>query len=190
MSQVADNLKTVTGHSLRLRLVTPEDADYIHTLRTNPAYNTHLSTVQGTAEDQRKWIEEYKERESAGLEYYYIIERLDVVRCGVVRLYNISDDSFSWGSWILDDNKPAKAALESALLSFGIGFDCLGLEVAYFDVRRENHHAIAFYRRLGVVEIRADSENLYFEYQQVNYSRDKDDLGPMINPQLQIQLST
>lgn len=169
-----DDLEKISGSRLRLRLVTPDDAAYIHGLRVNPAYNTFLSPVTGSVADQRRWLEAYKAREQAGLEYYYAVERLDGVLCGAVRLYDIGDDSFTWGSWILDHNKPAKAALESALLSFGVGFEILGLRKARFDVRRQNTHAIAFYRRFGATETGTDDENIYFEYPRDRFMRNRD----------------
>jgi RimJ/RimL family protein N-acetyltransferase len=176
-----NDLEKIPGCRLCLRLVTPEDAAYIHGLRVNPAYNTFLSPVTGSVADQRRWIEDYRARERAGLEYYYIIERLDGVLCGVVRLYDIRDDQFTWGSWILDHNKPAKAALESVLLSFGVGFEVLGLEKACFDVRRENSHAIAFYRRFGATETGTDDENIYFEYPRDRFAQNRDHYSSIIN---------
>ena len=151
----------------------PEDAQFIHALRSDPMYNAHLSTVAGGAEDQRSWIEHYKLREATGTELYYVIERRDGVPCGVVRLYEIQEDSFTWGSWILNGDKPAKAALESAVLSFGVGFDLLGLKRASFDARLKNAQAIAFYRRFGAIETARDSVNIYFEYPCDLYFRDR-----------------
>ncbi|MFX0547653.1 GNAT family N-acetyltransferase [Roseovarius sp. S1116L3] len=153
----------IEGPSLSLRLVTPEDADYIHALRLNPDFNVHLSQVTGTVEDQRNWIDSYKRREAEGREYYYVIQRRGGGRCGVVRLYDIQGDRFTWGSWILDGNKPPKAALESAVLSLGVGFDILGCQMALIDVRKENHRALSFYRRFGMTEIDEDADNYYFE---------------------------
>jgi len=57
-------LSRIDGIQLSLRLVLPDDAAYIHALRSNPAYNSHLSTVSGTVDDQRRWIEAYKSREA------------------------------------------------------------------------------------------------------------------------------
>ncbi|OWU66753.1 hypothetical protein ATO2_17550 [Roseovarius sp. 22II1-1F6A] len=152
----------IEGPNLALRLIQPDDAAYVHGLRINPAYNEHLSEVRGTAEDQRAWIQAYKAREAAGEEFYYIIERHDGTRCGTVRLYNIEGDRFTWGSWILDENKPRKAALESALLSFRIGFEWLGLRCASIDVRAANTHAVAFYRRFGMKEEERKHKDIYF----------------------------
>jgi RimJ/RimL family protein N-acetyltransferase len=167
-------LSKINGVQLSLRLVQPEDAQYIHGLRTDPTYNGHLSTVTGTVEDQRRWIEAYRTREAAGSEYYFVIERKDGVRCGVVRLYDITGDQFTWGSWILDQNKPRKAALESAVLSFGVGFDTLGLDMANVDVRVENTHAEAFYRRLGMTETHRTEQDIFFVYSRAQFDATKD----------------
>jgi|TARA_R100000935_G_scaffold57753_1_gene92476 RimJ/RimL family protein N-acetyltransferase len=166
-------LPRIDGVHLSLRLVQLEDAAYIHGLRIDPTYNGHLSTVTGTVEDQRSWIESYKPREAAGAEYYFMIERKDGVRCGLVRLYEITGGQFTWGSWILDQNKPRKAALESAILSFGFGFETLGLDVANIAVDVENTHAEAFYRRFGMIESRHTEQEIFFIYPSVQFEADK-----------------
>lgn len=170
---VPENLARVEGPNLILRLIRPEDADYVHALRTNPAYNRHLSEVSGTAEDQRLWIEGYKAREADLRELYYVIERKDGTRCGLVRLYDIGSDSFTWGSWILDHNKTRKAALESAVLSFGVGFDGLGLPQALVDVRIGNEQALAIYQRFGMTEVRRDDRDIYFTYPRRRFDADR-----------------
>ena len=165
---------SIKGPRLALRLIRPEDADYAYELRTNPAYNTYLSAVRGTIEDQRLWISAYKIREAAGEEYYYVIERLDDGRpCGLVRIYDIENDHFTWGSWILDVNKPAKAALESAVLSFDFGFSLPGMNYALIDVRRANIHAEKFYRRFGMIELGSDTQDIFFTYPREFFLRDR-----------------
>lgn len=167
------NPPTVEGVFLRLRPVQVDDASYIFRLRSDPRYATHLSPITGTVEDQRRWIQNYKEREAEGLEIYYVIERRDEIPCGLVRLYNIGSDIFTWGSWILDENKTPKAALESSLLSYDVGFNKLGLRKAVFDVRRNNHHALAFYRRFGAVETGADDQDIFFVYERERFLVDR-----------------
>jgi hypothetical protein len=68
------SIARVEGPSLTLRLIQPEDATYVHSLRSNPAYNTHLSTVTGTVDDQQTWIEDYKSHKALCQEFYYVIE--------------------------------------------------------------------------------------------------------------------
>lgn len=170
---VPDNLIRVLGPNLTLRLIQPEDADYVHALRTDPAYSRHLSEVRGTAEDQRRWIEGYKAREAALRELYYVIERRDGTCCGLVRLYDISADSFTWGSWILDHNKTRKAALESAVLVYIAAFESLGLPKAQFDVRRDNANTLAFHRRFGATETHETDQDIYFTYPRSRFEADR-----------------
>lgn len=156
----------ITGAALVLRLIRPEDSCYVNHLRSDPRYNEHLSPVSGLDRDQRDWIMAYLTRARAGQEFYYVIERRDGRRCGLVRLYDVDNDSFAWGSWILADNKPPKAALESALLSLGVGFGPLARRWARVEVRAANDRAIAFYRRFGMVEVGQRKGLLHFRLGQ------------------------
>lgn len=168
-----ESLARVEGPNLILRLIRPEDADYVHALRTDPTYNRHLSEVHGTADDQRRWIEGYKAREADLRELYYVIERKDGIRCGLVRLYDIGADSFTWGSWILDHNKTRKAALESAVLVYNAAFEGLGLPKAQFDVRRDNANTLAFHRRFGATETHETDQDIYFIYPCSRFEADR-----------------
>lgn len=168
-----ERLARVEGTNLALRLIRPEDADYVHALRTDPVYNRHLSEVRGTAEDQLRWIEGYKAREAELRELYYVIERKDGIHCGLVRLYDIGADSFTWGSWILDHNKTRKAALESAVLIYTVAFDLLGLLKAQFDVRRDNDNTLAFHRRFGATETHEKDQDVYFTYPRTRFEADR-----------------
>jgi hypothetical protein len=54
-----------------------------------------------------------------------VLERKNDSWLGLLRLYYFDVESFIQGSWILDESKPRKAALESVALSFGVGFELL-----------------------------------------------------------------
>ncbi len=41
-------LERVTGPNLALRLIRPDDAEYVYGLRSDTRYNTHLSSITGT----------------------------------------------------------------------------------------------------------------------------------------------
>jgi RimJ/RimL family protein N-acetyltransferase len=166
------DLSRINGYSLNLRLIRPEDAAYIHQLRNEPTRNRYLSEVRGTIDDQRRWIDAYIARETAGSELYYMIERSNGERCGTVRLYDIQSNSFTWGSWVLDHNKPRMAALESAILSFRAGFLGLGLEHARVEVLSRNSHAQAFYRRLGMKETHRTELETVFGYTRERFNQD------------------
>lgn len=162
----------ITGARLLLRLIRPEDSRYVNHLRSDPRYNAHMSPVSGLDRDQQDWIMSYLARMRAGQEYYYVIERRDGGRCGLVRLYDLDADGFTWGSWVLALNKPPKAALESAVLSLGLGFGPLDRRRVKVEVRAQNNQAIAFYRRFGMVERRTHAGTIEFDYSRDQFRAD------------------
>ncbi|MDZ4093833.1 MAG: GNAT family N-acetyltransferase [Paracoccaceae bacterium] len=160
---------TLTGHTVSLHLVGLQDAAYLCALRNDPRYSSHLSASVVTVAAQRDWIAAYKTREAQGLEYYFVIRRRDDGRaCGAVRIYGVTPPQegggqFTWGSWILDAAKPARAALDSALLVYRFGFDVLGLARAVFDVRCENAHTLRFHDRFGAPRVGQDAQDVFYE---------------------------
>lgn len=151
--------------SIKLRLADPEDAEFILSLRTDPTKNRYLSPVGSDIETQRQWLRAYKARELAGSEFYFIIEALpQSTPCGVVRVYGIENDTFTWGSWITTHDAPRKTAIESACLIYSFAFEKLGLSRCYFEVRRENSRVLAFHDRFGAQRTTADDLNQYFDY--------------------------
>lgn len=156
-------MNEIKGNTLRLRLVEQGDADFILSLRLDERYNIFLSAVTPDVEAQKQWIEKYKYDEKAGNQFYFIIERLDGTPCGTVRVYDLREDSFCWGSWILNQDKTRYAALESAFLVYEFGFERLGFEKSHFDVMKGNKGVIKFHQRMGATQINEDEYNLYFE---------------------------
>lgn len=158
-------MQSKSGKTIRLDLAVPDDAQFIHSLRVDPTYNTHLSHVTGGVASQAEWLKNYKLREAQGHEFYFVIRRIDNnVPVGTVRLYDFQPEraSFSWGSWILNKDKTPKAAIESALLVYAVGFEELGFKSCHFEVRKENGGVIKFHERLGAQKVREDADNDYF----------------------------
>ena len=168
------------GKNIRLRLVEEEDADFILLLRMDNRYNKFLSSVSPDIETQKKWIREYKDDEKRGLQYYFIIERLDDTSCGTVRVYDIGSESFCWGSWILNENKTRYAALESAFLVYDFGFKHLGFKKANFDVMKGNKSVVKFHTRMGAVKTSEDQLNEYFEMTVESVEAAKERFADMI----------
>lgn len=153
----------IHSKSISMRFVNVSDAEFILKLRMDQRYNRFLSPVSPCIQTQREWIEEYKEDERAGRQFYFIIERNDCTPCGTVRIYDLSEEFFSWGSWILNEDKTRLAALESAFLVYEFGFDRLGYSKSRFDVRKENERVISFHEKMGAIRIGEDAKNFYFE---------------------------
>jgi len=162
------------ARNLKFRLVEVSDAEFILSLRLDPRYNEYLSKVNSSIEKQRDWIEGYKKDEGLGRQFYFLIERKDDTPCGTVRLYDFRDESFSWGSWILNDKKPRFAALESALLVYEFGFDKLGYKKSHFEVLKGNIGVIKFHLRMGAKKVSEDENSEYFEITKENLLKSKD----------------
>ncbi len=69
--------------------------------------------------------------------------------CCAVQLYDLQDDSFTWGSWMLDGNKSRKAALRSAALFCIAAFERIKLTRAVVDVHTANRYTPVFHRLDG-----------------------------------------
>jgi RimJ/RimL family protein N-acetyltransferase len=149
--------------SIYLRLARPEHAAYIYGLRIDPAYNRYLSAPPADVEAQRRYLETYQEREAAGREFYFVIHhRRAQAPCGVVRLYGLEAETFTWGSWILDATKPRLAAAESAMFVYDFAFGALGYDQCHFEVHKENTGVIAFHERFGAVRTGEDADSFQF----------------------------
>jgi RimJ/RimL family protein N-acetyltransferase len=155
-------LKMLESKTIRIRLVEENDAAFILSLRLDNNYNKFLSKVDADLEAQINWIRKYKEDEKNRKEFYFIIERLDGTACGTVRVYDLREDSFCWGSWILNEQKTRYAAIESSLLVYDFGFNVLHLNNSHFEVMKSNSKVISFHEKFGAKCISEDNENLYF----------------------------
>ena len=167
------NLKAGT---IYLRLVHENDAAFICSLRNNDQLNTYISKSTADEEAQRQWIVNYKKREEAGEEYYFIICRnSDDLAVGTVRLYDFKEEpkSFCWGSWILNENKTKYAAVESALLVYEAGFGCLNFKQSHYEVMKGNDKVHSFHLKMGAEKVSEDSTNIYYIFPKEKYEKNK-----------------
>lgn len=169
------SLTTLEARTIRLRLVDISDAAFILKLRQDERYNRFLSQVSDDIDAQVSWIENYKHEEAKGSQYYFIIERLDGTPCGTVRIYDLQESSFSWGSWILNEDKTRYAALESAFLVYKFGFDKFNYKQSHFEVMKGNDGVVSFHKKMGAIEVGQDEVNFYFNIDKaaVEAARDR-----------------
>lgn len=159
---------------LYLRLIQDSDVDFLLSLRLNQNLNIYLNTVSNDREQQLSWLKNYKERESNGLDYYFVIVDKEFGDIGLVRAYDIdyANKSFTWGSWIIrEENRPKYAAIESALLSFDFAFNELGLLLAKIDVKLNNIVADNFYQRFGMQYQFQDEDSKYYQLTKTKYTQ-------------------
>lgn len=166
--------------TIRLRLVEEADAEFILQLRLDEKYNQFLSSVSPDLQSQKDWIRKYKEDEEVKKQFYFIIERLDGTPCGTVRVYDLREKSFCWGSWILNEDKTRYAAIESALLVYKFGFEELGYKNCHFDVMKGNDRVISFHERFGAKRVDEDELNYYFNISFEDVEKTKDSFRELL----------
>ncbi|MBU1689241.1 MAG: GNAT family N-acetyltransferase [Gammaproteobacteria bacterium] len=156
----------VLGKSIFFREVMIEDAEFIIKLRTDPEKSRHISVTSGDIEKQKGFIASYLQSQT---EYYFVICDLNRRSIGTIRIYDVRDNSFCWGSWILADDAPRNAAIESALLIYDFAFFSLHYQKSHFDVRKKNIKVVDFHKRFGALIVGEDDLNYYFEYDRATY---------------------
>lgn len=149
MKRLPDKFE-IDRYGLHVRFVRGEDAEFIVALRTNPIKARYISATSGSVEDQKSWIEAYKEREAVGRDYYFIYSYQEKL-AGVNRIYEIEGNHFIHGSWIFSDDVPPFCALAAGIIAREIAFDILGLdeEIDTAGVHKANQGVLQYIRTLG-----------------------------------------
>lgn len=169
----------IEGKNIDLRLVTVNDAEFILSLRLDPALNAYLSPVEDDIEKQRAWIRNCLQKNKE--EWYFIIQNKKGKPVGTVRIYDIQEDSFCWGSWIVKPEARYYASVESAILLYQYAFNDLGFTGSHFYVRKNNKEVISFHLKLGAEIIREDDLNVFFIFRLEDFLAKKDKYSALIN---------
>jgi RimJ/RimL family protein N-acetyltransferase len=157
-SPIIKRARIIRGNKLILRDVGVGDAEFILSLRLDPKKNAYISAVDPRLQKQIDWINTYL---NGGGQAYFIICDRELNRLGTVRLYDAVGGSFSWGSWIVQDEAPAYVAIESALLVYRYALDYLHFTSAHFEVSRDNKSVWIFHERFGAHRVR-ETKGQYF----------------------------
>ncbi|MDN3548719.1 GNAT family N-acetyltransferase [Mucilaginibacter aquaedulcis] len=166
-------------YGLWFRMVEETDAEFIWDLRTNPELARHLSPIGDHIDNQRTWIRNYKTREAKRVEYYFIFGPKETDPCGVIRLYNITADAFTCGSWLIRPRSDEFAAPGSDLFAMILGFETLNKQRCIFDTRKANKKVVR-YHRIFAKQTHEDRENYYFEIDWAHYQYKKHFLSKIL----------
>jgi len=155
-------------YSISVREVEVNDASYILKLRLDDSYSKYISKVSDEVSAQENYIRQYLKSNIRGRESFYFILTNTATgeRCGTVRIYNFKDDTFEWGSWILDSNKTRYAAMETAVLIYEFAFNALGFGKSEFEVNRNNEKVVSYHTKSGAKIIGEDDINYYFRVEK------------------------
>ena len=138
--------KFLEGKYTNIRDIEIEDADFILSLRCDEKKSKFLHKTQFNVENQQNYIKHYKTLDK---EWYFIIENKKNEPIGTYRIYDLKEDSFCIGSWLMKDGCSALEALEGEFLVKNFAFNKTGFKKFHFDVRKENTKVVNFHKTLG-----------------------------------------
>lgn len=155
-------------YGFTVRLATEEDAGFIVKLRTRPEAGVFLHRTSSCVDDQMLWLKEYKKREQAGTEYYFIYEKNNTP-LGINRVYDIHDDEGTTGSWICAPNTNPVDTLATAVLLYDIVFDVIELKVALFNTNKDNKSALRVNQAIGADYLYENDTDFFFGLKREKY---------------------
>jgi RimJ/RimL family protein N-acetyltransferase len=162
--EIKNSLKSnpLMGDIIKLELAQIEDASFILSLRLDSEKNKYLSETSNDLSKQEQFIANSL---SSADEFYFIIKDKNTNEgLGTIRLYDMRNDSFCWGSWIIVNHRPSGTALESICLLLDFGFSKLAFQQTHFDARNQNTRAINFYLRIGARIVNSNELDTFFLY--------------------------
>lgn len=136
--------KKLTGNFVKLESVTPDDTEFILSLRLDDNMNKFLNKVDDDIEKQKKWIIAQQERIG---DYYFIVTDKNNNKLGTISLYNIVNDEAEFGRWISRGNSLEN--LESVMLLHDFAFQELDLKRVYSRTVEDNKKVVKFHKRFG-----------------------------------------
>lgn len=146
MSKIQSDFE-LDKYGIHVRLVREEDAEFIVNLRTNPQNARFIGHTDNDVSKQINWIREYKKREEAGVDYYFIFfeGNKPIV---LDRIYNIDwlQLSYNSGSWLSAPDANAKSVMICTAIYNDIAQDVLGLLLDISKIDKNNKRVVKFQR--------------------------------------------
>lgn len=143
---------TCERYGIQCRMATVEDSKFIVSLRTNKKLSRYLHHTDDDVEKQKEWMLKYEERHKQGLDYYFVYSYNDEP-FSVNRIYNITDNSATGGSWLCVPGTLPEISMASLILMRDILFEDLGKNYDLFDVQEGNKQVRKLHLMLGAKKI-------------------------------------
>lgn len=141
--------QVLEGRLISLRSASLEDAEYTFQIRQDRDRTRYLNAVNGTVEDQRRWLSEQRKREG---DYFFVVERKNGEKLGTTSLYNIQGDEGEGGRTLL--NGDVVEIAEAQLLVLDFAFRVCGLKRVVATVLSGNRHVVSYNRKCGAKEVK------------------------------------
>ena len=160
--------KQLLGKYVNLREITLDDAQFVLDLRCDSNKSKFLHKTENNLDKQIDYIKSYFKKD---LEWYFIIEDLNHVPLGTLRIYDVVDNHYTSGSWLMKDGSTLAQAVEGIILFKDFAFNELGFDKDIFDVRKQNKKVLNFHKMCGAKILSEDQENYYFDLTRETFNK-------------------
>jgi RimJ/RimL family protein N-acetyltransferase len=160
-------ISSISGKYINLRTAEPSDAEFILSLRLDEKLSRYLKPTDPSVVKQKIWIAEKIKQPN---DYHMIIELKDGKRLGVVALYDINNDVFEWGRWLIVPNSPIYVLIESCFLVYDFAFNTLGLNSTKSKVRKSNKSVLKFHLNYGADIQKEDDKYVHITYHKNDFN--------------------
>ncbi len=169
-------------YGLSFRPVEVSDAQFILELRTDENLGKYITKTDNGIDRQRLWITEYKKREKAEQEYYYVTEDQLGNSLGLYRLYNFEGNCFEGGSWLYKKAVPPGAPVLGDFAIRDIAFEELKFEYCNLLVRRKNKPVLQYHMSFNPEITKEDEVDIYLRVSRENYLQRRNRFLRMLLP--------
>lgn len=169
-------------YGVDVRLVEESDTPFILSLRTDKWLTRFIHQTDDNENKQQEWIRDYKTREAAGKEYYFIYSK-DGKPFALNRIYNINGTSCTSGSWLSVPGTPLELSIPTALINRDIMFDIIGLNEDNFDVRKGNLKVQKFHLMTGSVKTGETDLDILYRATPKTHKKGKQSILKLLNLQ-------
>jgi len=175
--KIIDEILPTRKYGHYFRLVEPEDAEFIVSLRNDTKLSRYINETSSKIEDQLKWIEEYKIREKNGKDFYIICLSEDTKeKLGLNRIYKIEDSYCEFGSWLYKANTGKLSSIFGDLFCKSIIFEDFNINKCLLEVRKKNKSVLRYTKSFNPVIIGENDLSYYFDLDYKNFKKQRDKL--------------
>lgn len=164
----------IEKYGIKLVPVEPSDASFIIDLRTDTKKSRFISSTNTDLQQQINWINDYKERESKGDEYYFIGIDENLEKFATYRIYNIKSDQAEIGSWVTKPGySKAQNSIKMDIIVKEFVFEVLGFSKLNFQVRRENGSVVRYHNMFDPTILKETDKDFFFMLSKENFYKNR-----------------
>lgn len=160
-------------YGLFLRFVTKEDSSFIINLRTDEKLGRYINTTSASIEEQVRWTNSYKLREELGTDYYFLFEKPLGNPVGVCRIYDITSDSFTIGSWLFKKDAPVGSAILADIITREVAFDLFPNSKMLFNVKIDNKNVNRYQMTYKPEILSRNHDSIFYSCPKDNFEKYK-----------------